>query len=222
MARKVFALAGLVVGVAAFAYAAQDGIVLKRTVEQGQTLLYDFNATSSVQGMDVNISGTLRETVRSVEADGSFEVESVNEGFRVSVMGEEIPLPDASTITKFGANGEILDIRGDEVTAETAAQARLNAFIFPTDPVEAGDSWTREDDNVEMTYTFVGSESYGGFETHKIEWRGRDNSSSPAAEVSGTMWLDQSDGSMVRVEFEWRNMQQMGFSVDARGTISRR
>ena len=199
---------GTLATLSVFALAAQAGVTLARKPKVNDEFKYTLKANIDFNGQPVELSGVETEKVTEVAADGTYTMESKMADLKISMNGQEFPAPDtgSATVIVYNANGTVKDIRGDETGAETYRFANLSVFLAPGKEVKVGDSWTNDGKGdtktgavaYKTTYKIVGEEKIGAYDTYKIEFNAKESEGATPASSDGTIFVDKTDGSLVK------------------------
>ncbi len=152
-----------VVVLAATGYA-QDSWTLRRIVKVGDVQAYRVvmdasgeiipQGASTGMNFDMQMTMAYQEKVTGVDAAGVFSSNLQFTGMKLTMMGNEMPMPDdlkkTVILMKTDSRGRVLEAKGLEqlsgqIQTPTAAgmPGAANA-VFPEEPVKVGDVWTTE------------------------------------------------------------------------------
>lgn len=231
---KSIRIFGLTTLVAVCAFAAADGpVTLKYTPKVGDTLKFKLTAEMELMGTSATVTGTVEDKVSEVATDGGYTVESSSTNMVGNFGGQEMPVPDSKSTSKYSATGTLLDIQGEEVAGSSAAdawrRANLANFIYPTTPVKTGDTWTSSvtaDAKTgavasTTTYSVDSFEKIGSHDTVKVKFTSKETAGDTPASSDGFVWLDVKDGTQVKVQVTWSNVPMMGNPISGKVTMER-
>lgn len=199
--------------VAAFAIA-QDSFKLRRTPKVGHEVVMKLSAEVDVMGMSASFSAKIKEKVIRVDENGDYTIESSQSEGKVKLADQEMDAPDGgATTTKYSAAGQILEMKGEDVTDDAYRLANMNSWVFEDRTYKTGDvikvnnKPSKLNGNVssEATLTVGAVETVGKFTTVKLTFSYKETSGDAPAEASGTAWVDTSDGSLVKMVGEYKN-----------------
>jgi hypothetical protein len=211
---------------------AQDAIQLKRTVKAGEVTKYMIKADFNFGGTDASFSSVAIETVKKVDENGNFTIESKSSDAKVVVGGQENALPDNSSVTTtFKPTGEVLDVKADGANGPSGRIAAMQATYFPTKPIKVGDSWdvdVKPDTKLgsvglKGTFKLEAAEKVGDFDTYRIKESVKEASGTTPWTNEGTVWISVKDGSLVKEVGNWKNapLNPQGDPLDAKFTVLR-
>lgn len=210
--------------------AANQAVTLKRSPKVGDVLKYRITFVFTIYGNDVFYTAIETDKVVSVSKDGSYAVESMQEGISAN-NGQDLNVQKNSKPSEalYDARGQVLELKGDD-SAESWRDANLSCFILPDKPVNKGDTWTanlpgkpeRKTPGASVIYTSDGIDPtpVDGVSALKIEEKYAENSQGIHATKSGTIWVDPKDGTVVKVDEQWRNAPILGLSTLVNGHVS--
>jgi hypothetical protein len=205
-----------IIGVAvlsAAAFAAVQGLSVKRTPKDGQTIKYKMEGQIDVQGLQIGLKGTMQEKVTRVDANGNYAVEQQTlEGKATLPDGNEMDMPaGTATTTTYTADGQVVEIKGGNEDGTSYRMAALGLLVDPGKALNVGDKWTHtvkadaKTGAVAATaeYTVLGEEKIGAFDTVKIKANVKETEGGEPAASESTVWIDKKDGSTVKAESKW-------------------
>jgi len=203
------------VAIAAIAVAA-DPITLKRTVTVGETLKYKLTASfdAGQVGSQATVTGDITNKITKIESNGNFDVESTQQNLKIDVGGQTIDGDSGTTkTTVMQPNGQLVEIRGENLSPQDYRLAALNEVIFPDKPVNMGDSWSATiPDNAKtgavaatLNYVLVSEETVDTIDSYKISIVIKETKGDTPASSTGTVWVSKADGSVVKSNMAWVN-----------------
>ena len=204
---------------------ATDDVTLTRKAKVGDTSVYQLKVELEVQGMEIEFSASITERILKIADDGSITIEETTEDVMVMVNGGEMPQESEVSTSTFGPSGVLKEIDGPESGPEAYRFASLMNFMWPTKPVDVGSSWTvnvdanKENGTYDMRFRYkvLARESLLGHDTLKISFSNSESGGGDAA-TKGTVWIDVSNGVVVKVDGEMMGVPMQGMSID--GTYS--
>jgi hypothetical protein len=195
------------------AFAVVDGLSIKRTPKEGQTVKYRMEGNLELQGAPITLKGMMQEKVVKVEPNGNFALEQQQlEAKIVLPDGNEMDLPAGTpTITTYKGSGEVVDIKGENQDATAYRMTTLGMLVDPGKQVNIGDKWSHEVKADTKTGTVaakaefqaIGEEKVGAFDTIKIKATVKETEGAEPASSESTIWIDKKDGSTVKTESKW-------------------
>lgn len=220
--RTTLATLALITIVSAGAVAAVQGLSVKRVPKEGATFKYDLTGSFKVDGTDVGIKSTVQEKVTTVAADGSYTVEQQQLTGSVTVNGSSQDLPSSTTTTTYAPNGVVLSVTGANDPAASMRMTNLGSLIDPGKPVAVGEKWTsaiKEDKDKNIVaatanYELLGEEKIGTIDTLKIKLSIAETTGSDPASNDATVWIDKTDGSVVKMSAAWKNAPSLSGPID--------
>jgi hypothetical protein len=222
-----FAGIGLML-VAAAAFAA-DAVVLKMVYKKDQVTKYRMKGTLDFGGQTIEATILTKDTVKEIAADGTVTVENETVEGKISFGGQEMEIP-ASPATRMTMkpNGEIKEIKGDEVNATVYRLQNLQGFIPPAEAVTVGSKWVRKGSANKDTgavaftasYEIVGEEKIGEYDTFKIKYKNIETEGNEPAAIEGTVWVSKADCSIVKGTAKWMNVPMAGAPMPINGEFT--
>lgn len=224
--RSLYIVAMAVLATAAFAITPEESI--KWTPKKGERATYKM--ILDVDGATVTVISS--SEVLEIKPDGNVVTRESVDSIRLTMGTFDSDLgPQGSATMTFSRNGELVDRKSDTpVTQENARFAETMMIIYPDDPVKVGDTWKRtiKADTTagkipcETVFKFAGIEEIDGKKCWKITYDFKETSGPTPITAKVTVWLDQSDGSLVFGEYDFKNVEfQPGTIVDAVGKLTR-
>lgn len=212
------------------AIAGEGSIALKRSPKPGDQLKYRVTLVFTVYGNDVFYTAEDTERVVSVEKDGTYSVESTQANMHANNGNDLLVQPNPNRVVSlYDKRGMVLDFQG-EPSGQSWRDANLSCFVLPDKPVAKGDTWTvnvpakldREAPGATITYTYKGPEAdkMGGVSVVRIEEKYAEVTQSTPATATGTIWVNPVDGTVVKLEEEWRNAPILGLSTVVNGHVA--
>lgn len=192
----------------------QEEFTLARRAKAGDVLRYRIVATTTVEKEELVIEASTTEKVLEVAEGGAITIESTHSDGKLKFMGQELAVEETvSSKAVFSAGGDVVKIEGPEVDGSNYRLANLYAFRYPDKPVKFGDSWERTVTAdpatgafaAKATYTLVGTEKVGSWETAKVQFTYEETEAKPPMTAEGTFWIDLADGAVVRLTLTAQN-----------------
>ena len=143
---------------------AQESWTLRRVVKAGEVQAYrvvmdasgEIIPQGATTGMNFDMQMTMgyQEKVTAVDENGTFNTNMQFTSMKVTVMGNEMPMPDdlkkAVILLKTDPRGRVLEAKGlDQVASQmqspvAAGMPGASTAVFPEEPLKVGDTWTTE------------------------------------------------------------------------------
>ncbi len=225
-ALKISGIAILLIAASAYAL---DGVVLKYTAKKNDVQKTRIKGKIEAQGLEISIEMVNQSTVSDVAADGTItSVEKLVSG-KFTLNGTEQEIDNSSSMTTImKPNGEIKEIKADEVTEIAYRAHNLMSFIAPSEEVKVGSSWdvdhaANKDTKAPAFKTkgkIVGEETIGGSETFKIEFKNIETEGTDPSSIEGTIWVDKSNCELVKSTQKWGNVTMPGSPFPVSGSFT--
>lgn len=206
-------IAGLSIALlAAASFGIQEGYKLFRTAKAGATNKYTIEANMEFMGAPAKFSATLVEKVLKVEENGDILLEQSTSDAKVSLGGNDRPMADSVSTSKYRANGEVLEINSPEANDANLRREFLNSMIMPDEPIKTGTKWTREYKASKLNgntpgkgeYECLGPQKVGDAEAIAVKYTYAETSGDAPASAAGTVWISPKDGSMLKAEISYK------------------
>lgn len=205
-------IVGLVVAVSLSVAAKPQKLQWTRAAKVGDVSKLRLSAEIDLAGAPVVITALVVETVSKVDLNGDYTIESKQTEGRAKYGLNEGAMPDSPPRSaSFRASGELIDIPSADAQGIDMRIARMNSFVAPPADVKNGQTWTHaypptpRSNNVAgvAEYTFTGTEKEGARMLAVVKFSYRETSGQKPAKSSGKMWIDTSNGALVKLEAEW-------------------
>ena len=229
MIMKALKFGGIAILLAAASAYALDGVVLKYVFKKDTVTKTRVKGTLEIQGMEVSVNLVNQSKVLDIAEDGTITLEDTMTEGKVSFGGQEMDLP-AQTGTKvtMKANGEIKEIKGEEITEGSYRVQNLMGFVPPTEAVQVGSKWSKEvaankDTHApafKSEYSIVGEEKIDGFDTFKIQYKTAETEGSEPASMEGTIWIDKANCGLIKGSQKWVNVPMQGAPMPISGSFT--
>jgi hypothetical protein len=215
--------------VAGTALAVHDGVSLKRKAKVGDEAEYKVSAKFSSDTGDILFAESESEKVTDVKTDGSWTVETNANHITVNVAGQEVSSPDNKATTEFLPNGKVKNITVDPpAEADTYRIANLSAFEAPDGVKNVGDdiTFTEPADKAHGTPEYKGDfkvlalEKVKDWDTVKLGFDVEETEGDQKSSSKGTIWISAADGSLVKAENNWKDVQPHGVPFPLTGTYT--
>jgi len=211
--RKTFLLVAALCAPLAFA---QDAVALKRIPKEGESAKYTLKVDTELGGMKIKFSAKVVEKVTKVNPDGTFVVSSEQHDIVLNVDGNDTAAPaevGGAVTTTYRTDGTVSDMQGDQVDADGYRMSNIQVVVWPKDPVKVGSKWESDIKadkdkgtvDVHTTYEVLASEKVGTHDCFKVAYDAAEKGSAAPAESKGTVWIDVTNGQIVKGEMEWTN-----------------
>jgi hypothetical protein len=205
---------------------------LRRQPKVGDSATYVVNASFDYSGKTAAMSMRQVETITKVDGD-SFEVETKASDCRMkSSDGKEEAVPeDKPSCTVYDRLGALLTIHEASPDGTAYRKANMLSFVAPARAVHEGDQWTREFKadvasgmrDAKSTFCVEKAEKLGSFGTVNIRFSFAEATGTDAISSEGHLWVNQQDGSIVKIEAKFKNlpMGEAGVPVDGSFSMTR-
>ena len=206
-----------------------DGVVLKFGYKKDAVQKTRIKGTIEIQGMEVTINMVNQSKVRDVTEDGTATLEENMVEGKVTFGGQEMDIPNTpGNVIVMKANGEVKEIKGDDVSEATYRVQNLMGFVLPTEAVQVGSTWNKDvtankDTKApayKSTYKIVAEETIDGIATFKIDYKNFESEGSDPASMAGTMWVDKSNCALVKAAVKWANVPMPGAPAPISGNFT--
>jgi hypothetical protein len=223
---KITALSAAIVliSASALALATVQALTVKKQVKEGQIVKLALKAELDFQGQPAVFSALSDQTVKKVDADGSYTMEVRQHDMKATVGGQDIDVPEAPAGTVvYNADGSLRSIKGDDQTAGPSVYrfSTLGLIIDSGKPASVGDAWSvdiKADaktgvEAAKADFKILAEEKVGDIDTIKLSAKIKETSSSEPASSDSTYWLSKTDGTIVKAEENWTNAPFPGSPV---------
>ena len=199
---------------------------------------YAWNMTVSMNidagGQDMAMEISMLNKNKTVKVEnGLVTFESSMADMKMTMNGEaftppgsEGQAPEAVT-TVYKLDGTFVSRKGGGEMASSVRAEQMNAFIYPSHAVKINEPWFKEfpadkENKIPVAkarYTLLGEEMVGKYRTWKIEKVYAELDDPQGFSSMGTVWLDQTDGSMVKYEGEFTNVKFVDMMPPTSGKV---
>lgn len=217
MNMKALRIGGIAILLAAAVAYAADGVVLKYVYKKDAVSKTRLKGNMNFSGSTVTVNMVNQSKVKEIDADGNITVEDgILEG-TVTANGTEFPLGNQpANVIIMSPNGEIKQIKGDNIGPEAYRMQNLMAFIPPAEAVQVGSKWKRElatnkdtkAPALKSDYSITGEEKVDGTDTFKVDYKSSETEGDTPATISGTFWISKEDCSLVKGTAKWDNVPE--------------
>ncbi len=193
-----------------------DDFSLKPKPKSGDTAEYTVSAEFQADQGAIKFNEKMIQKITAVNADGSFVKTIASNGITIDIGGQVITPNDNSITEVFLANGHVKTITADAaVDAASYRIANLEAFQAPDTPVKVGDE-IKFDIPADKTlgtpaatadYKVVGTEKVKDWDTVKLTYTSAETEGETKSSMSGSLWLNAADGSAVKSDGKWKDVQ---------------
>lgn len=221
--------------IALTAYAALDDLSLKRKPKVGDVSEFKVSAAFQTDQGEVLFGQKRVEQVTELKSDGGFVEKITSSETKISFGGQDLPEQPAVTgSAEVGPDGLIKTVTSDEPTVSDPANLRLynlHAFKAPDGAVKVGDEikfdipadTKKGTPGVKCTYKVAGSEKVKDWDCAKLTFTAEETEGEAKSSIKGTAWISTADGSLVKSEEQWKDVQPAGapFPVNGKYTVER-
>lgn len=198
------------------ALAGLQAVTLKRTAKVGDVAKYKSKADVDFQGMAVSVTFLMTDKITKVDDNGNITSESTQSDMKIKMGDQEMDPPaagDTPQVSTSKSTGEIVELKGEQVDANAYRMAAMSGFYFPEKAVSVGDSWEFKVVKNEKLGTVAGIAKYkvekfekvGEWDTAVLTMDYKETEGGEPASASGKIWINTKDGSMVKMDGEWKN-----------------
>lgn len=218
-------------GIATLAVA-KDPVTIVHTPTVGDSHVYKIMSVFTMgdaQAGQATASGTDTIKILKVETNGNIDVESTQGTMAISIAGQEMDQPGGPPgVSVAGPDGHLIEIRGENISPQVYRLVIMDSFIFPSKPVNIGDTWTYEypDDpktgivKTMTTFKYLGDEKVDGYDCYKIASDVKEEEGANPAESKGTVWISKANGMMIKRSDVWTNVPIPTAPFPLSGTVS--
>ncbi|HRF60076.1 MAG TPA: hypothetical protein PLH94_09215 [Fimbriimonadaceae bacterium] len=172
----------------------------------GEILRYRVEMSFEDQGVKATLIGSGETRVDKVDVLGPITLFQKLGQMKLKSGNDEMDIANDSESTMIiKATGEIIEVRGKNVTTDNLRTTRATMVVVPSNPVKPGDTWTHQIPKstgiraMTFEYRAVGTEKIGARDTMKIEFKVRETEGNLPIQADGTAWLSTVDGKTVRI-----------------------
>lgn len=210
-----------------------QSVSLKRVAKEGDVAKYKMRAEVDIQGMSATVSLNMNEKILKIADNGDITTESSQTDLKVKLGDQDVDAPqnDAPQVTVSKATGEVVELKGDMVDGTAYRMAAMSSFYMPGKDVAVGDSWETKiakNDKLGIVaatakYKIEKTEKVGDFDAVQITFEYKETEGNEPASASGKIWISTKDGSMVKLDGEWKNAPFPGapMPINAKVVIER-
>ncbi len=194
----------------------------------GETNKYKLDISMSAdfggQATDIKVSFVTVSEIKEVK-DGKVTSEGRIENFRLTINGNESPVPDdgaqqptdsKATVVQDLKTGRTIsmDSKGADGQQQSPRVRNLGEFRRPEGTIKVGDSWKVEvpENKEEKTpaalakYTLVGEEEVLGHKCWKVTYAYSETGVQQPFGATGTYWIDQAKANTVKFDASYENV----------------
>ena len=213
------------------ALALSQAFPMKRKLKVGEVFKYRLTVVFRIAGNDIFYTSIDTQKVTSVARDGSYTVQSTQSDIRSTNSGADLQIAkdEPPTDTSYSARGQVVAIAGQQA-ASAWRIADMSCFILPDKAINKGDTWTytippRADLQTAggvYNFAFEGPEpeKVDDFSVLRVAEDYKENTQFNKATSTGTIFVDPTDGSVVKLDEEWRTAPIHGVNTQVNGHVS--
>ena len=202
---------------------------LQFSPKPGDKFKFKMSGRLAFFGNSGQITADILIVVTKVDNDRVFTMTSSQTNTEVASGGSTLSLPDSFYTTVNKPNGELLELHVDKTDAAAWRMMVLRRFIYPPSNVSVGDEWScpfsadakRGTVAAISTFKLEGLEKIGRRNTGKVKVTSQEIEGTDRASSDGYVWIDTSDGSVVKSEIYWRNAPTPQGPISGKITIER-
>jgi hypothetical protein len=228
MKRVLLSSLGCLAAIVIASAASLAPVTIQHVAVKGQKLTYNTTGKITVAGMEGEISSKSTDTILDVATDGTYTTENTQSDFEFN--GMPVPIPGGATKIVVKPSGELVSLTGPDGGTDGARAQALTSFYFPSKAVEVNDTWSYEgkkDDKLgtsafKADMKYLGDEKVGSVDTYKVQVDSKETDPGSPATLHSTVWLDKTDGSMLKVISTFTNLPAPGgYTIDGTMTITK-
>jgi hypothetical protein len=205
-----------------------DTFSLKFVPTKNSTVSYKINGTFDVQGQLATMDSTVVQKIISVDPNGTYSVQSNTVNGKVIFSGTEMPTQNNTVTIIYKVSGEPVSITGDLVDPLSLRVQNLTMLKRPDNNVKVGDAWlvdikadaATDKPSLHGTFKLAGEEAVGVVQTLRVEATINEGDVKIPAHTVTTFWISKDDGSIVKYDCKYTNMQFPGAPLPLSGTLS--
>ena len=204
-------------------------ILLRYRYVMGETWKIRMTGSIKISGEPVTMTMINQTKVVKVGDDGSISLEDKMVDGKVSVGGTDTDFPASEgSVFVIAANGETLEIRGSEITADAYRSQNLMSIVFPKEPVGSGSRWKVEFPAKRTTgapayagqYSILMEEILDGIVCFKISYKTAETEGEIPGKIEGVAWVEKRTGRLIKGTQTWENFPVPGTPVPISGTFT--
>lgn len=173
----------------------------------GETLKYRVEMSFEDQGVKATLVGVGETRIDKVDVLGPITLYQKLGQMKLRSGSDEMDIAnDSETTMVIKATGEIVEVKGKNVTTDNLRTTRATMVVVPATPVKPGDNWSHQVVKsagirpMTFEYRALGFEKIGARDTMKIEFKVRETEGNLPIQADGTAWLSTIDGKTVRIQ----------------------
>ena len=212
------------------AHADAKKMVLTRALKAGAATTYKSIIKANVQGMDIVIESSHKETIKTVKDNGTTVVVSEDLGGTMKMNGMETEQKaGASTTETRDKLGKLLELaREQDLNAPFSPEVQkvitgTSELLITDKEVAEGDSWDTTFDNaafkdskVKVKTTYQGTEKVGGIDLWKFKQTAEAQVNADGSKLvnESIIWINPKDGLMEKLEGKLKDVPSQIGPVD--------
>jgi len=202
-----------------------DPVTIAWKPKEGAVYKFTVKFMANVAGQDFAFTSDNAETIKSVKPDHTVVLEDKATNIVVMVAGNKVDSPgtpdsQTDTVTESG-DGHVLDRKSDAAQKMPRLDS-LSQFIYPSKPVNVGDTWTllgKGDKaagtvDYEVDYTYRGTDTQDGISSYKIDVAMKETAGANPMTGAGTVWIDTDTGELVKISAKIKNIESPAGTLD--------
>ena len=213
------------------AIAGQDSLNVSRRPKVGSVAMYSVSANfDSPQAITFTQNQT--QKVTAVQADGTYTLETVSSNVVVDFGGQTMNPPDSTVTSTQTPTGRVIQIISEQAAGPATYRiAHLQTFEAPLTSVKVGDDIAYtipadpklETPAVKADFKVAGLEKIKDWDTIRLTFNSAETGSDAVSSMTGTVWVNVSDGLLVKSEGQWKDVQPEGvpFPLSGKYTMIR-
>jgi len=192
---------------------AQENVALKRVPKRNEETVYQTVLEVEMQGQKITLFSTLNEKILTVQANGSYTVETRYSNTHRSTNDTDTEFAVEPDVMTFAPTGEIVAIRS-KATPALYRGANLMGIYLPEAPVSKDGGWKKlvKGDpklgtvDLSAEYKVVGFEKVGSFDCIIVNGTIKELTGQTPASAEQTIWLSTADATLVKRTVTLKNL----------------
>lgn len=231
------ALLALTLAVVQNAHAEPTKMVMTRPFKAGTVANYKVSIKASIQGMDIIIDQSQKQTIKAVKDNGNVVILSEDLGGTMKLNGtEQEQKPGAPTTETRDKLGKLVDLSHEQeqnapFTPEVQKLiASISDLMLSEKEIAEGDAWETQFDNpatkdnkVKVKTTYQGTEKVAGVDLWKFKQTSEAVVNADGSKLTndGVIWINPVDGLLEKMEGTFKNVPTQFGPIDIAMSIQR-
>ena len=197
-------------------------MALTRPLKAGTVTTYKATIKANVQGMDIILEQSQKQTIKSIKDNGNFVVYSEDLGGKITLNGtDQEQKPGAPSTETRDKLGKLIDLAHEQepnapFTQEIQKLMAATGELLLTDKeVGEGDSWdttfdnpASKDNKVKIKTTYQGIDKVGGVDLWKFKQTSEAVVNADGSKMvnESTIWMNPKDGLMEKIDAKLKDV----------------